>query len=67
MLEANTDLFLEMNCKYKSLIENNKLILINSLISNDEKLNKFYKNKKNSVLSTIIPPKNFDNWEVVEL
>jgi FkbM family methyltransferase len=66
-IEANTDLFLELNCKYKSLIENNKLILINSLISNDEKLNNFYKNKKNSVLSTIVPPKNFDNWEVVEL
>jgi hypothetical protein len=45
-IEANTDLFLEMNCKYKSLIKENKLILINSLISNDEKLNKFYKNKK---------------------
>ena len=60
-------LFLEMNCKFKSLIEDNKLILINSLISNDEKPNNFYKNKKNSVLSTIVPPKNLDNWEIVEL
>jgi FkbM family methyltransferase len=66
-IEADADLFSEMNCKYKSLIKDNKLILINSLISNDEKLTNFYKNKKNPGFSTVVPPGNLEHWEVVEL
>jgi FkbM family methyltransferase len=66
-VEANPLLISEMNIKFKKEIDQEKLVLVNCVVSSSDDIVNFYIHKHNSVLSQFPVPSDLENFDVIKI